>query len=58
VVDTTGAGDAFNAGLMNALRVGETWSDAVRAASRLASVVVSRPSDDRYPTRAQLLASA
>jgi sugar/nucleoside kinase (ribokinase family) len=55
VVDTTGAGDAFNAGLMNALSVGETWSDALRAASRLASIVVSRPSDDRYPTRAQLL---
>ena len=56
VVDTTGAGDAFNAGLMNALSVGKRWSDAMRAASRLASVVVSRSSDDRYPTRAQLLA--
>jgi sugar/nucleoside kinase (ribokinase family) len=56
VVDTTGAGDAFNAGLMNALSAGETWSDALRAACRLASAVVSRPSGDRYPTRAQLLA--
>jgi argininosuccinate lyase len=56
VVDTTGAGDAFNAGMMNALSAGETWTDALRAGSRLASAVVSRPSGDRYPTPAQLLA--
>jgi sugar/nucleoside kinase (ribokinase family) len=57
-VDTTGAGDAFNAGLMDALSAGEKWSDALRAASRLASAVVSRPSGDRYPTRTQFLNQA
>lgn len=56
VVDTTGAGDAFNAGLMDALSAGVAWPDALRAAVLLASVVVSRPSGDRYPTRAELVA--
>jgi sugar/nucleoside kinase (ribokinase family) len=56
VVDTTGAGDAFNAGLMDALSAGAALPDALRAAVLLASVVVSRPSGDRYPTRAELVA--
>ena len=55
VIDTTGAGDAFNAGLMHALSAGDAWPDALRAASLLASSVVSRPSGDRYPTRAEVL---
>jgi argininosuccinate lyase len=54
VIDTTGAGDAFNAGLMHALAAGEPWEDALRSASALASAVVSRGSGDRYPTRAEL----
>jgi argininosuccinate lyase len=55
VVDTTGAGDAFNAGLMSALRAGREWPDALRTAVTVASTVVSRPSSDRYPGRGDLL---
>jgi sugar/nucleoside kinase (ribokinase family) len=54
VIDTTGAGDAFNAGLMDALAAGEPWERALASASALASAVVSRRSGDRYPTRAEL----
>jgi sugar/nucleoside kinase (ribokinase family) len=54
VIDTTGAGDAFNAGLMDALGAGRRWEDALRNASVLASAVVSRPSEDRYPARSDL----
>ena len=55
VVDTTGAGDAFNAGLMSALHAGMAFSDALRTAVMVASTVVSRPSSDRYPTRDEVL---
>ena len=48
--DTTGAGDAFNGGLMFALSSGIGWKDSLRFATRLASEVVSRPSHDRYPS--------
>jgi sugar/nucleoside kinase (ribokinase family) len=48
VVDTTGAGDAFNAGLVRALAQGATWRDALAAATRFATSVISRPSNDRY----------
>lgn len=56
VIDTTGAGDAFNAGLMDALAAGEPWEQVLPTASTLASVVISRSSGDRYPTRAELRA--
>lgn len=50
VIDTTGAGDAFNAGLMIALSEGRSWPDALEDAAIVASTVVSRPSHDRYPS--------
>jgi sugar/nucleoside kinase (ribokinase family) len=54
VVDTTGAGDGFNAGLMKALSEGEAWPAALRTAVRVASAVVSKRSNDRYPTPEEL----
>ena len=54
VVDTTGAGDAFDAALIVALAEGEGFEAAMRFATRVASAVVSRPSRDRYPSREQL----
>ncbi|MGZ4133298.1 MAG: carbohydrate kinase family protein, partial [Actinomycetota bacterium] len=49
VVDTTGAGDAFDAGVIARLMDGASFAKAVAFAARLASEVVSRPSADRYP---------
>jgi sugar/nucleoside kinase (ribokinase family) len=49
VVDTTGAGDAFNAGYVFELARGSGPLDALEFATRLASAVVTRPSSDRYP---------
>jgi sugar/nucleoside kinase (ribokinase family) len=54
VLDTTGAGDAFNAGLIVALGEGASVPDAAKFATRVASAVVARPSDDRYPGRDEL----
>jgi sugar/nucleoside kinase (ribokinase family) len=55
VVDTTGAGDAFNAGLMDAMADGVDPVDGLEHAVRVASTVVSRSSNDRYPSRDQLV---
>jgi len=52
VADTTGAGDAFNAGLIAALSRGAPWPAAVRAAVDFASAVVARPSHERHRRRA------
>jgi sugar/nucleoside kinase (ribokinase family) len=49
--DTTGAGDAFNAGLVSALAAGRGWPEALTAATGLASSLVARPSDDRHTVR-------
>lgn len=49
VADTTGAGDAFNAGLIRALSEGAPWPAALDAATRFASMIISRPSHNRYP---------
>lgn len=54
VRDTTGAGDSFNAGVVYALSLGATWSEALAFATRVATAVVARPSEDRYPSLADL----
>ena len=48
VADTTGAGDAFNAGLVHALAHGASWPDALTMATEFATTIVARPSNDRY----------
>ncbi|MGZ4148384.1 MAG: PfkB family carbohydrate kinase, partial [Actinomycetota bacterium] len=56
VVVTTGAGDAFNAGLIDGLAGGADPAEALDDAVRVASSVVARPSEDRYPARDELIA--
>jgi sugar/nucleoside kinase (ribokinase family) len=51
--DTTGAGDAFNAGLIAALSDGAQWPDVLAAASAFASDIVARPSNERYTAAAR-----
>jgi sugar/nucleoside kinase (ribokinase family) len=46
--DTTGAGDAFNAGLVHALSEGAEWPEALAAATGFASAIIARPSGARY----------
>jgi sugar/nucleoside kinase (ribokinase family) len=48
VADTTGAGDAFNAGLVHALAQSASWPDALSTATRFATAIISRPSNNRY----------
>ena len=48
VTDTTGAGDAFNAGLVGALAQGAEWRDALTRATQVATAIVARPSNGRY----------
>ena len=48
VADTTGAGDAFNAGLVGALARGAAWEEALTVATRFATTIIARPSDNRY----------
>ncbi len=55
VIDTTGAGDSFNGALMYALSGGVQWPEALQFATRLASTVVSRTSEDRYPTLEEVI---
>jgi sugar/nucleoside kinase (ribokinase family) len=53
VVDSTGAGDAFNAGLIASLAAGESFGAALHAATALAGRIISRPSRERYATVAR-----
>ena len=48
VLDSTGAGDAFNAGLIVALDEGAEWPDALRAATALAAATIARPVAERH----------
>jgi len=55
VVDTTGAGDAFNGGFAAALAEGRDMLDALRFATATASVSVTRPGTAAsMPTRAEI----
>lgn len=54
-VDTTGAGDAFNGGLLAALAEGKSLHDAARFANALAAVSVQRMgTTPAMPTRAEI----
>ncbi len=54
-VDTTGAGDAFNGGLMAALARGETMYDAIRFASWVAALSVTNLGVvNSFPTREEV----
>jgi len=48
VFDSTGAGDAFNAGLIAALSEGLDWPSALRGATSLAARILGRPSAERH----------
>ncbi|MBY6200922.1 ribokinase [Maritalea mobilis] len=55
VVDTTGAGDAFNGGLAVALAEGRSPDDAMRFATATAALSVTRPGTAQaMPTRAEI----
>jgi sugar/nucleoside kinase (ribokinase family) len=49
--DTTGAGDAFNAGLVHALSEGADWPQALGAATHFASAIIARPPGERHRGR-------
>src|SRR3954447_7046797 len=51
--DTTGAGDAFNAGLVAAFAAGQDWPAALAAATGFASNLVARPSNNRHVLRSE-----
>jgi sugar/nucleoside kinase (ribokinase family) len=50
VVDTIGAGDAFNAGLVAAMAAEQEFRDGLQAATTFASEVIARPSHGRHAT--------
>lgn len=55
VVDTTGAGDAFNGGLVTALSEGQPMQRALRFATATAAISVTRPgAAAAMPTRPEI----
>ena len=57
-IDTTGAGDSLAAGMLAELAEGADMPTALATGVRVASTVVGRPSQDRYPARHEVLSSA
>ena len=56
-IDTTGAGDAFNGGLATALAEGQAPDEALRFATAVAAISVTRPgAASSMPTRAEVAA--
>jgi sugar/nucleoside kinase (ribokinase family) len=53
-LDTTGAGDSLAAALISELAHGNSLEQALTFAVRYASAVVTRPSENRHPSRAEL----
>lgn len=53
--DTTGAGDCFNAGLVDGLANRLSWVESARLATILATEATARASADRHISRAELL---
>ena len=53
-LDTTGAGDSLAAGMLADLANGTEMATALTTGVHVASLVVARPSDDRYPNRDDL----
>lgn len=52
VIDTLGAGDTFNAGVIYSLNRGKTWKEAVEFACRLAGTKCCSPGYDAVKTLA------
>jgi sugar/nucleoside kinase (ribokinase family) len=55
--DTTGAGDAFNAGILYGLARGLEWPEILSFATKVASAVVGNTSRDRYTIPRDLIPS-
>jgi sugar/nucleoside kinase (ribokinase family) len=53
--DTTGAGDSLSAGVLAELADGADLVEAVRFGVAVASAAIARPSDDRHPSRSDVL---
>jgi ribokinase len=58
VIDTVGAGDCFNAGLLYGLQAGHNVAESLPFALATASLAVSRPSGDRFPSISEVKRAA
>ena len=52
IIDTLGAGDTFNAGIIYSLSRGKPWKEAIKFACQLAGVKCSSPGYDAVQTLA------
>jgi len=53
-VDTTGAGDCFNAGVVYGLLHSWDVPKSLRFASAVAAIAISRLGEERYPTHGEV----